>query len=144
MQAQIFRLLRALQAETETAIMLITHDLGAVAEMADEVAVFYAGRSIESGPVGDILDRPAHPYTRGLMSCTPRLRLGAAARQPEAGALGEIAGMVPPLGRFPKACRFAPRCALADARCTQEDPPKVALGDTHDARCWHAKAEVFA
>jgi len=143
-QAQIFRLLRELQMDTETAIMLITHDLGAVAEMADEVAVFYAGRSIENGPVAEILDHPAHPYTRGLMSCTPRLKLGAAAREPDAGALGEIAGMVPPLGRFPKACRFAPRCPLADARCTQEDPPKVAIDDSHAALCWHAKEEVFA
>ncbi len=143
-QAQIFRLLRDLQMDTETAIMLITHDLGAVAEMADEVAVFYAGRSIETGPVAQILDTPAHPYTRGLMSCTPRLKLGAQAREPDAGALGEIPGMVPPLGRFPKACRFAPRCALADARCTHDAPPKVALNDAHAALCWHAKEEAFA
>ena len=143
-QAQIFRLLRDLQMDTETAIMLITHDLGAVAEMADEVAVFYAGKSIESGPVGDILDRPAHPYTRGLMSCTPRLKLGAAARLPDAGSLGEIPGMVPPLGRFPKACRFAPRCALADERCRSEDPPRLHVGTAQTALCWYAKEEALA
>ena len=143
-QAQIFRLLRDLQMDTETAIMLITHDLGAVAEMADEVAVFYAGKSIESGPVGDIVDRPAHPYTRGLMSCTPRLKLGAAARLPDAGSLGEIPGMVPPLGRFPKACRFAPRCALADDRCRSEDPPRLPVGPAQTALCWYAKEEALA
>ncbi len=143
-QAQIFRLLRDLQMDTETAIMLITHDLGAVAEMADEVAVFYAGQSIESGPVGDILDHPAHPYTRGLMSCTPRLKLGAAAREPDAGALGEIPGMVPPLGRFPKACRFAPRCAMADARCVAEAPPRQAVSPVQSALCWYAKEEALA
>ncbi|MGB2200300.1 MAG: ABC transporter ATP-binding protein [Pseudooceanicola atlanticus] len=143
-QAQIFRLLRDLQMDTETAIMLITHDLGAVAEMADEVAVFYAGKSIESGPVGDILDRPAHPYTRGLMSCTPRLKLGAAARLPDAASLGEIPGMVPPLGRFPRACRFAPRCALADDRCRSEDPPRLAVGPAQSALCWYAKEEALA
>ncbi|WP_043745082.1 ABC transporter ATP-binding protein [Pseudooceanicola atlanticus] len=143
-QAQIFRLLRDLQMDTETAIMLITHDLGAVAEMADEVAVFCAGKSIESGPVGDILDRPAHPYTRGLMSRTPRLKLGAAARLPDAGSLGEIPGMVPPLGRFPKACRFAPRCALADERCRSEDPPRLPVGTAQTALCWYAKEEALA
>ena len=135
-QAQIFRLLRELQDQTETAIMLITHDLGAVAEMADEVAVLYAGKCVESGPVDQILGNPSHPYTRGLMSCTPRLRLGAAAATAAAEGLGEIPGMVPPLGRFPRACRFAPRCALADARCHAEAPPLVPLGDGHAALCW--------
>ena len=136
-QAQIFRLLRELQDQTETAIMLITHDLGAVAEMADEVAVLYAGKCVESGPVREILSNPSHPYTRGLMACTPRLRLGAAAASAAAEGLGEIPGMVPPLGRFPKACRFAPRCALADARCHAEAPPLVPAGPDHSALCWH-------
>ena len=136
-QAQIFRLLRELQDQTETAIMLITHDLGAVAEMADEVAVLYAGKCVESGPVREILGNPSHPYTRGLMACTPRLRLGAAAASAAEKGLGEIPGMVPPLGRFPKACRFAPRCALADARCHAEAPPVVPTGPDHSALCWH-------
>ena len=136
-QAQIFRLLRELQDQTETAIMLITHDLGAVAEMADEVAVLYAGKCVESGPVREILSNPSHPYTRGLMACTPRLRLGAAAASAADEGLGEIPGMVPPLGRFPKACRFAPRCALADARCHAEAPPLVPAGPDHSALCWH-------
>ncbi|QUS36315.1 ABC transporter ATP-binding protein [Falsirhodobacter algicola] len=143
-QAQIFKLLRELQMQTGTAILLITHDLGSVAEMADEVAVLYAGKCVETGPVRAIMDAPSHPYTRGLMSCTPRLRLGRAARHSEAVSLGEIPGMVPPLGRFPKACRFAPRCALADSRCTTEAPPLAATGPDHGALCWHAKAEVFA
>ena len=143
-QAQIFRLLRALQAETETAIMLITHDLGAVAEMADDVAVLYAGKTVETGAVRDILDRPAHPYTQGLMSCTPRLRIGAAARSQERKPLGEIAGMVPPLGRFPKACRFQPRCPIAVERCAQEAPPVAPLAPHHGALCWRANERAFA
>jgi peptide/nickel transport system ATP-binding protein len=140
-QAQIFRLLRELQMQTETAIMLITHDLGAVAEMADDVAVLYAGKCVESGTVEAILGAPAHPYTRGLMSCTPRLRLGAATNDPQAEGLGEIPGMVPPLGRFPKACRFAPRCALADARCHAEQPPLVDTAPGHSALCWKTSPE---
>ncbi|MAM75756.1 ABC transporter ATP-binding protein [uncultured Tistrella sp.] len=136
-QAQIFRLLRELQMDTGTAILLITHDLGAVADMADEVAVLYAGKCVERGPVDAILGAPSHPYTRGLMSCTPRLRLGAAALEPDPRGLGEIPGMVPPLGRFPRACRFGPRCGLADARCHAEAPPLVPTGPAHTALCWH-------
>ena len=136
-QAQIFRLLRELQMDTGTAILLITHDLGAVADMADEVAVLYAGKCVERGPVDAILGAPSHPYTRGLMSCTPRLRLGAAALEPDPHGLGEIPGMVPPLGRFPRACRFGPRCGLADARCHAEAPPLVPTGPAHTALCWH-------
>ncbi|NDV00048.1 ABC transporter ATP-binding protein [Pseudoroseicyclus tamaricis] len=143
-QAQIFRLLRELQGETDTAIMLITHDLGAVAEMADDVAVFYAGKCIETGPVAQILQHPSHPYTQGLMVCTPTMRLGAAALAESPPALGEIAGIVPPVGRFPKACRFAPRCPLADDRCRTEDPPLRALGAAHAALCWKAEEEAFA
>ncbi|MGZ9811888.1 ABC transporter ATP-binding protein [Pseudoroseicyclus sp. H15] len=143
-QAQIFRLLKELQGETQTAIMLITHDLGAVAEMADHVAVFYAGKCIETGPVEQILHAPSHPYTRGLMACTPTLRLGPAAMQGDLPALGEIPGIVPPIGRFPKACRFAPRCPLADNRCETSPPPVEALTPAHSALCWKAGEEAFA
>ena len=142
-QAQIFALMRELQQETGTAIMLITHDLGAVAELADDVAVFYAGKRIESGPAGAILRHAAHPYTSGLMSCTPRLRLGAAARD-GAAVLHEIPGMVPQLGRMPQGCRFAPRCPLADDRCRSVMPPDVEVGPAHAAACWKADTEVMA
>ncbi|WP_375691421.1 ABC transporter ATP-binding protein [Pseudooceanicola sp. LIPI14-2-Ac024] len=142
-QAQIFRLMRDLQEETGTAIMLITHDLGAVAEMADDVAVFYAGWRIESGPAAEILSHAAHPYTRGLMSCTPRLRLGAAAGQ-GAADLREIAGMVPQLGQMPQGCRFAPRCAMADARCRAIVPADHDVGPAHTAMCWKTQEEVMA
>jgi peptide/nickel transport system ATP-binding protein len=140
-QAQIFELLNELQAETGTAIILITHDLGAVAEMADNVTVFYAGKSVERGTVADILTQPRHPYTYGLMSCVPRLRLGAAAyeaRQP----LQEIRGMVPALGNFGAGCRFAPRCPLADQRCYDMPPPDERVAPSHAAACWKVEEEV--
>ncbi|WP_102226823.1 ABC transporter ATP-binding protein [Acidimangrovimonas sediminis] len=136
-QAQIFRLLRELQMQTDTAIMLITHDMGAVAEMADEVAVLYAGKCIEAGPAAQLLAAPAHPYTSGLMACTPKLRLGRAALTAPARGLGEIPGMVPPLGQFPPACRFAPRCARATEKCHATPPETVRLGPDHETLCWH-------
>ncbi|OWU84322.1 peptide ABC transporter ATP-binding protein [Oceanicola sp. 22II-s10i] len=142
-QAQIFALMRELQQETGTAIMLITHDLGAVAEMADDVAVFYAGWRIESGPAAEILRRPSHPYTSGLMSCTPRLRLGASAAEGGA-ALREIAGMVPQLGKMPVGCRFAPRCTRADGYCRTNVPKDVIVGPQHTAMCWKAEEEALA
>ncbi|WP_158966822.1 ABC transporter ATP-binding protein [Chachezhania sediminis] len=142
-QAQIFALMRELQEETGTAIMLITHDLGAVAELADDVAVFYAGWRIEHGPASAILRHPAHPYTSGLMSCTPRLRLGAAASG-QGPALLEIEGMVPQLGKMPSGCRFAPRCTLADAHCRSTVPVDTEVEPGHAAMCWKTKAEVLA
>ncbi|CAM5557965.1 peptide/nickel transport system ATP-binding protein [Aquamicrobium terrae] len=140
-QAQIFRLLRELQDSTRTAIMLITHDLGAVAEMADDVAVFYAGKCVEKGQVDAILSDPSHPYTRGLMTCTPRLRLGAAALDAEQQELGEIPGMVPAIGRFPTVCRFLPRCRMADGRCANTEPPVVRVASDHTALCWKARPD---
>ncbi|WP_121065470.1 ABC transporter ATP-binding protein [Chachezhania antarctica] len=142
-QAQIFALMRELQEETGTAIMLITHDLGAVAELADDVAVFYSGWRIESGPAASILRNASHPYTSGLMSCTPRLRLGKAAAG-GAADLREIAGMVPQLGQMPQGCRFAPRCALADDHCRSAVPPDVGVAPAHSAKCWKTEAEVLA
>jgi peptide/nickel transport system ATP-binding protein len=134
-QAQIFTLLRELQGETGAAIILITHDLGAVAEMADDVAVFYAGKCVESGTCTDVLARAAHPYTRGLMASTPRMRIGAAARAPGA-VLSEIPGVVPPLEQFGAGCRFAPRCAAADTQCVEAPPPGRAVDGGHEALCW--------
>ena len=142
-QAQIFALMRELQERTGTAIMLITHDLGAVAEMADDVAVFYAGKRIESGPAEQILHQPAHPYTRGLLACTPRLQLGRTAFV-AAPALVEVPGMVPELGRMPAGCRFAPRCRRADETCRETPPPESTLAATHVAACWKPTVEVPA
>jgi peptide/nickel transport system ATP-binding protein len=139
-QAQIFALLRDLQQETGAAIILITHDLGAVAEMADDVVVFYAGKCVERGRADDILAEPAHPYTRGLMASTPRLRLGISARQPQV-RLSEITGMVPPIGRFEQGCRFSPRCGIADQRCFNLPPPEVGTKIGHHALCWKAEVE---
>lgn len=136
-QAQIFALMRELQERTGTAIMLITHDLGAVAEMADDVAVFYAGKRIESGPAEQILHHPGHPYTQGLLSCTPRLQLGRAALG-AAPALVEVPGMVPELGKMPQGCRFAPRCRAADQTCRESPPPARMLSASHAAACWKA------
>ncbi|TFF17858.1 ABC transporter ATP-binding protein [Jiella endophytica] len=142
-QAQIFRLLEELREETGTAIILITHDVGAVAEMADEVAVFYAGKRAEFGPVDTVLSRAAHPYTRGLMASTPRLRLGPAAAGAEP-ALKEIAGVVPPLGEFEPGCRFSPRCPLADLRCRDVPPPEETVDRDHSALCWKTGLELVA
>jgi peptide/nickel transport system ATP-binding protein len=107
-QAQILELIGRLQRELGTAMIMITHDLGVVAEIAERVIVMYAGRKVEEAAVGELFARPLHPYTRGLMNSIPR---GAAAR------LQEIPGMVPALSDLPPGCAFAPRCPLADERC---------------------------
>ncbi len=134
-QAQVFELLAALRAEMGTAIVLITHDLGAVADMADTVAVLYAGRCVERGAAADVLARPSHPYTRGLLACLPHVRIGPRAAEP-APTLTEIAGTVPPLGARGPGCSFAARCPLADAHCVAVRPPLAAMGTGHDVACW--------
>ena len=131
-QAQILELLATLQDEMGTAILLITHDLAVVAETADRVAVMYAGRIVETGPVTDIFEAPRHPYTRGLLASIPRIE-----RQ-RATVLHEIAGMVPSPAERPAGCAFAARCALADARCLAEDPPLEPHGaGPHAVACWN-------
>ena len=132
-QAQVFDLLRDMQRQTGTAMMLITHDMTAVADMADTVAVLYAGRCIEQGRTADVLGRPAHPYTQGLIACVPHLRLGARAAEP-AVPLAEIPGMVPPLGARGDGCVFAPRCPRRDAQCATRPPLD---GTDHRVACWH-------
>ncbi len=123
-QAQVFALLEALQAEMDMAIVLITHDLAAVADIADRVAVLYAGRCVEEGATAAILQAPQHPYTRGLMACVPSLRLGAAAdRAPP--VLPEIGGMVPALGQRPAICAYAARCPRADDLCRSTPQPPL-------------------
>ncbi|MBM3354065.1 MAG: ABC transporter ATP-binding protein [Betaproteobacteria bacterium] len=132
-QAQIFELLVELRETRGTAIVFITHDVGAVAEMADRVIVMYAGRKVEEGGVEDILERPAHPYTRGLLACRPTLVLGDPGARSE---LAEIPGVVPPLHQLGAGCAFAPRCAQALQRCGVAAPPETRLADGHAAACW--------
>ena len=127
-QAQILDLLRELRAELGMAILLITHNLGLVADLADEVSVLYAGQVVESGPVADVLRRPAHPYTKALLASVPRL--GGAA-----GALNTIPGMVPPAGQWPPGCRFHPRCAEGVEACARDIPLLRNLSGARRARC---------
>ena len=109
-QAQILDLMRKLQADDGMAVLLITHDLGVIAEMSDRVAVMYAGKVVETGTALDIFDRPGHPYTRGLLASRPRIDAGAQ-------WLSTIEGTVPALGQMPAGCSFAPRCPLAQPAC---------------------------
>jgi oligopeptide/dipeptide ABC transporter ATP-binding protein len=130
-QAQILDLLRELQQQSGTAVILITHDLGVVAEVADEVAVMYAGRIVERAPVEALFELPQHPYTVGLLGSIPKL-------YGEASRLASIEGQVPhPLGR-PRGCSFADRCPFADAHCHAEAPALRAVGAAHLAACWKA------
>ena len=134
-QAQIFDLMRAVGKETDAAIILITHDMGSVAEMAERVVVMYAGRKIEEGYVDDILARPRHPYTRGLIACVPHLLETVSTERP---SLQEIPGMVPPLSEFGfVGCLFAPRCDRVENRCWQEKPQVTQVTSTQGAACWN-------
>jgi oligopeptide/dipeptide ABC transporter ATP-binding protein len=131
-QAQILELLRRLQRELGMAILLITHDLGVVAETCDEIVVMYAGRVVERGGTGAVFARPVHPYTAGLLAATPRL----AARR-RGGRLPTIPGMVPPPGARGTGCSFAERCSRALPRCRAERPPLLPHRPDHDAACWN-------
>jgi peptide/nickel transport system ATP-binding protein len=131
-QAQILDLMRGLKAKTGAAIVLITHDLGVVAEMAQRVVVMYAGRKVEEAPVEALFARPLHPYTKGLLGSIPRLAEAAEGRK----RLAEIPGMVPSLKEAVPGCLFAPRCAHATARCVAEYPPLEAEADGHWVACW--------
>jgi peptide/nickel transport system ATP-binding protein len=142
-QAQILDLMRELKSRTGAAIMLITHDLGVVAEMAQRVIVMYAGRKVEEASVTDLFARPRHPYTRGLLDSIPKL--GAASRASEGaagGRLAEIAGTVPSLLTPIVGCAFAPRCAYAIARCQVEYPPLEEKARGHWAACWESARVV--
>jgi oligopeptide/dipeptide ABC transporter ATP-binding protein len=132
-QAQIFDLLKELQARTGMALILITHDMGAVAEMADRAIVMYAGRAVESAPVDILLGAPMHPYTRGLIGCIPDIDEA----DPDA-PLTEIPGMVPALSDLSAGCAFAERCALADAVCRSRIPALTAQASDHLVACWKA------
>jgi peptide/nickel transport system ATP-binding protein len=133
-QAQILHLIQELKSKLGTAVILITHDLGVVAETAQRVIVMYAGRSVEAAPVDALFAAPLHPYTRGLMAAVPRLgsSLDGARRR-----LAEIPGMVPSLREAPVGCAFAPRCNHAIDRCRSEYPPIEDAGDGHLVACWN-------
>jgi oligopeptide/dipeptide ABC transporter ATP-binding protein len=132
-QLQYLKLLKRLQAETGMAILFITHDFGVVARLCDRVAVMYAGRIVECGPVAEVFERPAHPYTRALIGSVPKM---TAAR----GRLTTIEGQPPSLMDLPVGCRFAPRCTLAEARCRDAYPRTADLGGDHAADCWRTDA----
>jgi len=137
-QGQILDLIGRLVDETGMGLILISHDLGVIAETVNRVLVMYAGRAVEHGPVQDVFERMAHPYTRGLFAAMPRLREGVASWPRP--ALPTIAGIVPDLHDLSDAgCAFAPRCGFADARCGKETPPNMDLGNDHTADCWHTE-----
>jgi peptide/nickel transport system ATP-binding protein len=135
-QAQILKLMRELKERLGAAIMLITHDLGVVAETAQRVVVMYAGRKVEEADVLELFDRPLHPYTRGLMASIPRgkHRGGKVQRR-----LTEIPGIVPSLREPIPGCAFAPRCGFATERCSREAPPLVDKGAGHVVACWEVE-----
>jgi peptide/nickel transport system ATP-binding protein len=138
-QAQILDLLLRLQQDLGTAIMLITHDLGVVAETAHRVVVMYAGRKIEEAPVGDLFALPLHPYTHGLLASVPRLASLSADGAAVTQRLQEIPGIVPPLTNLPAGCVFAPRCPHADAQCRATYPEYEERRPGHFVACWHAE-----
>jgi peptide/nickel transport system ATP-binding protein len=142
-QAQILDLMLELKEKLGTAVILITHDLGVVAETAQRVIVMYAGRKVEEAPIDALFARPMHPYTRGLMRAIPQLDADAemAGRRPR---LHEIPGIVPALTRPIAGCAFAPRCGYVIARCHAERPPLAELERGHAAACWEARRVLEA
>jgi oligopeptide/dipeptide ABC transporter ATP-binding protein len=130
-QAQILELMRALRAELGTAIILITHDLGVIAELADEVLVMYAGKVIERCAAQRLFSHPQHPYTVGLLGSIPRLHL-------EQERLSAIEGFVPDAAALPAGCRFNPRCPFVIDQCKEEEPPLAEVAHGHYAACWRA------
>ncbi len=133
-QAQVLQLLRKLCRENGTSMLLVTHDMGVIAETADRVAVMYAGRIVEIGSVEDVIRNPVHPYTRGLMGAIPSLR-------PVTGPLAQIDGAMPRLNARPVGCAFNPRCPNAIDRCRSESPPVDTYGQRQVA-CWVASAQL--
>lgn len=129
LQAQILRLLRELQETEGTAVMLISHDIGAIASISQRIAVFYAGRIVETGPAERVLRQAGMPYTRALLNALP---------QAGKTRLEAIGGQPPDFANLPKGCAFAPRCPLRFEKC-EEEPPLVPIDPTHDAACWLAR-----
>ncbi len=133
-QAQILELMKELQKEFHMAIILITHNIGVVAEMADEVAVMYAGRQVEYGSVGDIFKDPKHPYTRGLLNSVPSIYT-------RKEKLEAIPGQPPELNKEFPGCPFVARCGVAEARCKDQDPPEFELAAGRMSNCWKQESE---
>ncbi len=132
-QAQILELLNELKSKLGMAVMLITHDMGVIAETAQRVIVMYAAKVAEEAAVGDLFKEPLHPYTQGLLRSIPRIDLAATQRQ----RLEAIGGTVPTLkGDIPPGCRFAPRCSFVKAVCTEKDPPLKEVKPGHKVACW--------
>jgi len=138
-QAQILKLMLELKDRFGAAVMLITHDLGVVAETCQRVIVMYAGRKVEEAGVLELFDRPMHPYTRGLMASIPRRRAKTRLRR-----LQEIPGMVPSLRDPIVGCAFAARCGFATDRCRSEAPPLLQRGQAHSVACWEVDAVLAA
>jgi oligopeptide/dipeptide ABC transporter ATP-binding protein len=130
-QAQYLNLLRELQRAHGLALIFITHNLGIVAKMCDQLAVMYAGRVVESGPVRQIFNAPAHPYTQALLNSIPRM-------SDNRNRLTAIDGQPPDLVALPPGCAFAPRCPSAIDRCREAPPPQLTFGDQRTVRCWLA------
>jgi len=136
-QAQILDLMRELQETLGTAIVLITHDMGVVAENADRVVVMYAGRKVEEASAKELFEMPGHPYTRGLLASLPNLETAAHSNARRA-RLNEIKGMVPSLANLPQGCTFAARCGFASEECRAAYPPLEQHRPGHWIACWHA------
>jgi oligopeptide/dipeptide ABC transporter ATP-binding protein len=132
-QLQYLKLLQELQAETNMAMLFITHDFGIVARVCDQVAVMYAGRIVERGPVRQVFNRPSHPYTQALLASVPSV-------EERVEWLASIEGQPPALHDLPTGCRFAPRCAYADERCHVAYPPPFTVDSGHTADCWRLEA----
>jgi peptide/nickel transport system ATP-binding protein len=139
-QAQILELIAELQRKLGTAVILITHDLGIVAETAQRVIVMYAGRKVEEASVEELFARPLHPYTHGLMASIPRLASIYSETNGAPARLQEIPGMVPALANLPEGCAFAPRCAFAVEKCREVYPPYEQKRPGHWAACWRSDA----
>ena len=131
-QAQILSLLKKIKNDTQMSILLITHDLGVVAEVAERVMVMYAGEIVESGSVNDLFRSPLHPYTIGLMESIPTLE----STQQKLSKLKEISGTVPSLSQVPFGCPFHPRCSAAETRCKTDKPKLKKISQTHSVSCW--------
>jgi peptide/nickel transport system ATP-binding protein len=138
-QAQILELMKKLRSQSNTAIILITHDLGVVAEMVDKIIVMYAGQVVEEADVFTLFDNPKHPYTKGLIGSIPHIETHQEER------LVSIPGAVPSLQNMPTGCRFHTRCEFATERCLQEQPNLIHLDETgeHKVRCWLAEEEEY-
>ena len=131
-QAQILELIHELKTGQNTSTIVITHDLGVIAEMCSRVIVMYAGQIVETGGIFQIFDRPSHPYTRGLIHSIPKIGIDKKAQ----GKLHVIDGYVPHPSSFPKGCRFNPRCKKAFSKCVEEAPPLIEIEPGHTAKCW--------